>query len=162
MLPSSWVCTVVSTSFTGIPSRASSAAASEETLRETDQDQEEVGYPLPLLGADGHEGHRLREIVDPVVAVRGDALLGELGDDGVELVVERGQRVVLLDLLGEDEGPSLLADPPLDRVDLVQSDDERGLVLPEDADGLDGLGHQPLPDVDDEDRDVRQGSPSGP
>ena len=69
--------------------------------------------------------------------------------------------MVLLDLLGQNEWPTLLADPSLDGIDLVQCDDERGLVLPEDAYGLDGLGHQTLPDVDDQDCEVGERTSPG-
>ena len=64
----------------------------------------------------------------------------------------------LLGLLGYDERPAILADPSLDGIDLVQRDDEGGLVLPEDADRLDGLGHQPLPDVDHENGQIGEGT----
>ena len=100
-------------------------------------------------------------MVDPVVPVGRHPLLGELGYDVVHLLLEDLPGMLLLDLLGEHERPPVDADPPLYGVDLVQRDDERSLVLPQDAYGFDGLGHQPFPDVDYQDREIREGPSSG-
>ena len=69
--------------------------------------------------------------------------------------------MLLLHLLRENEGPAVLADPPLYGVDLVEGDDERGLVLPQNADGLDRLRHQTFFDIYNQNGEVREGAASG-
>ena len=133
----------------------------EEALCQTDKHEHEVGHSLSGLGGDGYEGDGLREVLDAVVPVGEDTVLRQLGDDVVHLLLEDLTGVFGLHLLCDDEGTVGLGHPPVEGVDLVEGDDEGGLVLSQDMDGLDGLGHQALAYVDDENGDVRQGTSAG-
>ena len=50
--------------------------ALQEALGQSDEDQEQIGYPFALLGAYRDEGYSLGEVVDPVVSVSGYPVLG--------------------------------------------------------------------------------------
>src|SRR5438046_10582509 len=77
--------------------------------------------------------------------------LVELVPDGLRLVP-----------IGDDEGLALMLPPSGHEVDLVGRDDERRLVPFQDVQALDCLRPGPLADVDDADREIRQGSAAGP
>src|SRR5437879_13491887 len=61
-----------------------------------------------------------------------------------------------------DESLAFVLSPARDEVDLVRRDDERGLVSLQDVEALDRLRPEPLIDIDDQDRQVRQCTASGP
>ena len=134
----------------------------EEPLCQTDEHQQKVGDSLSLLGRYRHERDCFGKVLDPVVPVGVDPFVGQVSDYLVQFLIERSPGVVLLLPLGEHERPSLLAAPSLDGIDLVEGDDERRFVLSQDLDRLDGLGHQPLTDVDHENGYIGEGTSSRP
>ena len=85
----------------------------------------------------------------------------ELPHDLVDLVLQ--DRPGPLSLLRKRalEGLVLVHPPAVDPVDLRRGDDKGGLAVPEDLEGLQGLGLEPLVDINDEDRHLCEGPAPG-
>src|SRR2546425_2728749 len=126
----------------------------EEPLREADEGEQQVRDPLAEFRTDRDHREGRREILDPVVSVRGESVLEQSTDEFVHATVELLPRGFRLILVRADERLALVLAPTWHHVDLVRRDDERGLVPPEDVQALDRLRTESLVDVDDEDREV--------
>ena len=134
----------------------------QEPLRQADECEEEVGDSLAELRAHRHDGDVRREVGDTVVSLRRESMFEEAADQLVHALVELVPDGLRLVPIGDDEGLALMLPPSGHEVDLVGRDDERRLVPFQDVQALDRLRPEPLVDVDDEDREIREGSAAGP
>src|SRR2546422_69166 len=133
----------------------------EEPLREADEGEQQVRDPLAEFRTDRDHREVRREILDPVVSVRGESVLEQSTDEFVHATVELLPRGFRLILVRADERLALVLPPTGHHVDLVRGNDEGGLVPPQDVQALDRLRTESLVDVDDEDRQVGERTAAG-
>src|SRR2546425_8968949 len=133
----------------------------EEPLGEAYEGEEQVRDSLAELRTDRNHREVRREVLDAVVAVRRESVLEEPTDEFVHAAVELLPSGFGLILVRAHERLALVLPPSGHHVDLVRGDDERGLVPPQDVQALDRLRTESLVDVDDEDREVGEGTAAG-
>src|SRR3972149_5843278 len=91
-----------------------------------------------------------------IVSIRGEAVLVQAAGELVQPSVHLLPRRLGLVLIRHHEGLVLVLAPAGNEIDLVRGDDERRLVTLQDVQALDRLRPEPLVQVDDEDREVRE------
>src|SRR2546427_129389 len=146
----------------GAPATAFSSPLPTILTPEADQGEQQVRDAFAELRADRDDRQVRREVLDPVVAVCGEAVLEQAADELIHPTVEFLAGGVRLILVRADEGLAFVLPPPGHHVDLVRGDDERRLVAAQDVQALDRLRAESFVDVDHEDREVREGAAASP
>jgi hypothetical protein len=126
-----------------------------------DQHLQQVRHALARDGRGGHQRDGAGGVVVVPVELGVHAQLHELHDDPLGAVAELVAAVLVLHGQGRADRRVAHGLPAVAAVDLVERDDERSPSLLEEVDGLDGLGLQPVHQVDHQDRDVAERGAAG-
>ena len=132
----------------------------EIALRQPHQQHEQLGDALAAV-ADrrGHQRNRLLEILDLGVERRVEIVPAQLAHDSPDALLQRVLRQLRL-LLPVGGESALTSAPAGESVNLVQNQDKGRLRPPQHLQRLDSLRLEPLHDVDDQHRQVRQLPPA--